>query len=152
MTLRILLVDDHPMFRQALRMSLEMLPDVQVVAEAASAASALTRIAEVVVDVVCLDINLPDQSGIALTAQLISLRPGLRIIALSAYSDVAVVGQMLQAGASAYVLKSNAGDELPLAIAMLDRGQVYLSPDLGITQVSALAGVGLDAGKQFAAV
>lgn len=114
--IRVLLVDDHALFCEALRMSLEMSPDIEVVAEAHSISSAIEALAQGQPDVICMDINLAGHSGIALTRQLLARDPALRIIGLSATSDPDQVAAMKQAGACGYVIKSRAGADLPLAI------------------------------------
>ena len=114
--IRVLLVDDHALFREALRMSLEMSPDIEVVAEAHSSTSTLAALAQSLPDVVCMDINLVGYSGIELTRQLLALYPDLKIIGLSADSDPTRVADMRRAGACGYVIKAQAGVDLPQAI------------------------------------
>jgi two-component system NarL family response regulator len=133
-----MLVDDHVMFRTALRMTLQTWPDIEIVAEAGSASAALAQIADTRVDVVCLDVNLPDQHGVEVARQLLTRQPDLKIIGLSSQVDLAVVAQMLQAGALGYVDKSNAGRDLHRAIQTVGCDQVYLHPDLDVHDVSEL--------------
>lgn len=129
MTLRIMLVDDHEMFRQAVRMSLAEAPGIQVVAEAADGAAALAALAHSRPDVVCLDVNLPGQDGIALTRALLARRPELRVIGLSAHADPMLVARMLHAGAMGYVSKSRVCQELQAAIHQAAGNQTYLGSD-----------------------
>jgi DNA-binding NarL/FixJ family response regulator len=130
MKLRVLLVDDHHMFRQAVGMSLAQSPDIEVVAEAADGQTALEALARSAPDVVCMDVNLPGQDGIELTRQLLARQPGLRVIGLSAHVDPTLVARMLQAGALGYVSKLRAGHELLAAIHQVARNQSYIAPEL----------------------
>lgn len=129
MTVRVLLVDDHAMFREAVRMSLAQSPDIQVVAEACDGPAALAALTSNAPDVACIDINLPGQDGIELTRQLLACRPDLRVIGLSAHADPLLVARMLHAGAMGYVSKLHAGQELLPAIQQVARKQTYLGPD-----------------------
>lgn len=129
MTLRVLLVDDHDMFRQAVGASLADVPGIEVVAEAADGPAALAALAHSAPDVVCLDVNLPGQDGIELTRELLARRPGLRVIGLSAHADPLLVARMLHAGALGYVSKLRVGQELLPAIHRVGQNQSYLGPD-----------------------
>lgn len=137
MKLRVMLVDDHVMFRVALRTSLEMWPDIEIAAEVGCASAALASLMASRVDVVCLDVHLPDLSGALVVAQLLAQQPDLKIIGLSAQADLSVVAQMLQAGAQAFVDKIHAGRDLYLAIQSVHKNQIFLSPDLDLNDVFA---------------
>jgi two-component system NarL family response regulator len=130
MTIRLMLADDHRMFREALRIPLAAEPDMQVVAEASNGAEALAGVAEHLPDVLLLDIALPDIKGIEVARQLGKRHPKVRIIALSGYSDRLFVEEMLKAGAGAFVLKSSGADELISAIRAVVAGHKFLSPEL----------------------
>ena len=119
MNLRVLLVDDHALFRKALRMSLALEPGISVVGEAWDAASALRCAAECHPHVVCMDINLPGIDGIATTRALLTQDPGLKVIGLSAHVDPVLDKHLREAGAHGYVNKMNAGTELANAIRRL---------------------------------
>ncbi|MEY4266274.1 MAG: hypothetical protein RIS90_809 [Pseudomonadota bacterium] len=129
MTLRVLLVDDHEMFREAVGMSLAQAPDIQVVAQACDGPAALAALVSAAPDVVCIDINLPGQDGIEVTRQLLACRPDLRVIGLSAHADPLLVARMLHAGALGYVSKLRVGQELLPAIYQVARNQTYLGPE-----------------------
>jgi DNA-binding NarL/FixJ family response regulator len=135
---RVMLVDDHAMFRLALRASLEMLPDIEIAAEASSASEALALLGVSRVEVVCLDVNLPDQSGVLVVGQLLAQQPDIKIIGLSGHTDLYVVAQMLHAGAQAYVDKIHAGRDLYKAIQAVRQNQIFLSPELDLNDVLAL--------------
>lgn len=126
MGIRLLLVDDHTMFRAGLRSLLQAhYPDV-VVDEAEDGATAL-RCAEVEKPtVVLLDIHLPDQSGLEVCRQLHTCCATARVIMLSAEADLSYVNEALKVGASAYLLKSCAPEELRQAIDMVLGGKLYL--------------------------
>jgi len=138
MTLRILLVDDHQIFREALRSLLEKTGDFQVVGEAGDGLSALKLAEELSPDIVCLDIGMPGVSGVE-TARALSQRfPSLKIIALSTHTDRIYVMDMLKAGVSAYVTKAEGGKELLRAITAVTNNRQYLCPGISDATVGIL--------------
>lgn len=139
MKLRILLADDHALFREALRMVLELEPDIEVVGEAQGGLQVLQAIALAQPDVVCMDVNMPGLNGVETTRELRRLHPEARVVGLSAHVDLARVAEMLDAGALGYVIKGSAGSELMAAIRAASRNETYLSPDLGLADVTDLA-------------
>jgi DNA-binding NarL/FixJ family response regulator len=136
-TIRVLLVEDHRMVREALRDALAKVHDVEVVAEAGDARAALEQAASHAPDVVVLDIGLPDLNGMEVVTRLRDAGKPARIVVLSAYSDKRFVAEMLRSGAAAYVTKSAAGTELVHAIRAVVAGQGYFSPDIAGTLASA---------------
>lgn len=138
MTIRLMLADDHRMFREALRIPLTAEADMEVVAEASTGAEALTGVATVLPDVLLLDIALPDIKGVEVARRITRNFPGVRIIALSGYSDRLFVEEMLKAGAQAYVLKSSGADELIAAIRCVMGGHSFLSPELTSAMVRSV--------------
>ena len=116
MTLRILLVDDHALFRSAVRMHLELERDLIVVAEAQDADAALRHVADCRPQVACVDVALPGLGGAELTRALLAQDPTIRVIGLSAQADPLIAQTMLVAGALAYVDKLRAGTELATTI------------------------------------
>ena len=140
MTIRVLLVEDHRMVREALCETLKKAPDVEIVGEAGDAREALEQVAALSPDVVVLDIRLPDVNGIEVAARLRDVGSDAKIVALSAYADRRFVTAMLRSGASAYVTKSAAGTELLRAIRAVAGGQGYFSPDIAGELVSELRG------------
>lgn len=137
MKIRVLLVDDHRMVREALRDALAKVPDVQVVGEAGDADDALKQVRLQSPDVVVLDIGLPDLNGMEVAARVRDAGGHAKIVVLSAYSDKRFVAEMLRSGASAYVTKSAAGTELIRAIRAVMAGQGYFSPDIAGTLATA---------------
>lgn len=139
MKIRVLLADDHALFRQALRLSLEVHPDLAVVAEADSGAAVLAAFAAAIPDVVCIDANMPGVDGIAATRQLLERHPAARVVGLSADGSPALAAAMVAAGARGYVIKMHAGRELPEALRRVAGGAEFLSPDLGVGSLAELA-------------
>lgn len=129
MNLRILLADDHQMFREALRLLLERNSDFEVVAETGDGLEVFRLARETSPNIVCMDIDMPGLNGIEITRQLTSAFPLIKVIALSTFSDRGYVTDMLNAGASAYVTKAEAGVELLRAIDAVRRNRSYLCPD-----------------------
>lgn len=129
MNLRILLADDHQMFREALRLLLERNPEFEVVAETGDGLEVFRLARETSPNIVCMDIDMPGLNGIEITRQVTSAFPQIRVIALSTFSDRGYVTDMLNAGASAYVTKAEAGVELLRAIDAVRRNRSYLCPD-----------------------
>lgn len=128
--IRVMLADDHRMFREALRIPLAAEPDIEVVAEASTGAETLDAVTRHLPDVLVLDIALPDIKGIEVARVLGRGGEGVKIVALSAYSDRLFVEEMFKAGAQAYVLKSSGADELVSAIRAVNHGHRFLSPEL----------------------
>ncbi|MDK9713727.1 MAG: response regulator transcription factor [Sulfuritalea sp.] len=129
MNLRILLADDHQMFREALRILLERNPDFEVVAETGDGLEVFALARETSPNIVCMDIDMPGLNGIEITRQITAALPLIKVIALSTFSDRGYVADMLNAGASAYVTKAAAGVELLRAIDAVSRNRSYLCPD-----------------------
>lgn len=130
MTIRVLLVDDHQIMRDGLKAMLSHELDMEVVGEADNGREALRLCAEVKPDVVVMDIAMADLNGIDATAQLRDMHPECRIVALSMHSERSHVSAMLAAGASAYLLKDGASEELSTAIRSVYSGTVYLPPSV----------------------
>jgi DNA-binding NarL/FixJ family response regulator len=135
MSVSILLVDDHRMMREGLRLLLDQESEFRVVGEAADGRMAVELARQLQPDVVIMDIGMPDLNGIEATRKMRDASGSSRIIALSTYSDKRYVLGMLGAGASGYVLKSAAAEELVRAIQQVMCGEKYLSPDLTGTVV-----------------
>ena len=129
MKLRILLADDHQMFREAIRILLEREPHLEVVAETGDGLEVLRLVRETSPQIVCLDIEMPGLNGIEIMRRLSGCCPQVKVIGLSIFSDPRYVLDMMNAGASAYVTKAAAGAELLRAIDAVSRGQAYFCPD-----------------------
>ncbi len=127
-TIRVVLVDDHPIFLQGLLEFLEHEPDIVCVGTAHTEEEALELIPQVRPDVAVLDVCLPSASGPALARRLRELMPGLIILALSGFNTEDLVIQMIRAGASGYLLKTATGAEIAEAIRRAVRGEAPLTP------------------------
>ncbi len=138
MTTRLVLADDHQMFRHALRAMLEKQPGMKIVGEASNGDELIDIVTHQPVDIVCVDIGMPGMNGIEATRRLIALRPQIKVIGLSAFSDRQFVLDLLNAGATGYVTKAEAGEELLRAIQTVQLGKTYLCPDVAATVTSAL--------------
>jgi DNA-binding NarL/FixJ family response regulator len=130
MTIRVLIADDHTIMRAGLRSLLEKEDDIAVVAEAENGRRAVQLAVEHKPDVVVMDVSMPDLNGIEATAQLLESLPDVKVIALSMHTDKRFVMGMLRAGASGYLLKDCASQELANAIVSVASNKKYLSPDI----------------------
>jgi two-component system response regulator NreC len=130
MKTRLLLVDDHAVVRSGLKMLLDAEQDVEIVGEAGTAAEAMEAVQTVVPDVILMDIGLPDLSGIEATRAIKQRHPNISIVALTIHEDEEYFFKMLEAGASGYVPKRAAPEELLRAIRAAASGEVYLYPTL----------------------
>jgi two-component system, NarL family, response regulator NreC len=128
--MKVLLADDHKIVRDGLRTLLEKHADIMVAGEAEDGREALQLARKLSPDVVVMDIAMPDLNGIEATRQILSEYPGIKIVALSMHSDKRFVSEMLKAGASAYLLKDCAFEELITAIRTVMKGKIYLSPGI----------------------
>jgi DNA-binding NarL/FixJ family response regulator len=137
MKLRVLLVDDHELMRQGLRSILEREEEVEVVGEAASGHAALQLARTLAPDVVIMDVAMQGLNGIEATRQIRAECPRVKVLALSSHSDARYVTAMLDAGASGYVLKANAYDDLRRALDAARRGRSYLCADVTDAVVGA---------------
>ncbi len=128
--IRIVLADDHALVRAGIRALCQTLPGVEVVAEASDGSQVLEMIKAHHPDVVLMDIAMKTLNGLEATAQIKREFPQVRVIILSMYTAEDYVLQALKAGASGYLPKDSATHELELALAVVIRGEVYLSPQI----------------------
>ncbi|MGB5061245.1 MAG: response regulator transcription factor [Candidatus Promineifilaceae bacterium] len=129
-TIRILIADDHPLFRQGVAMSLATVADFTVVGEAGTGEEAFTLAAELLPDVLLLDITMPGEGGIAAARRITAVWPVVRIIMLTVSEDQDNLIAALKAGARGYVLKGVSARELANAVRTVAEGDVYISPSL----------------------
>ncbi|HXU93751.1 MAG TPA: response regulator transcription factor [Gallionella sp.] len=125
-----MLVDDHKIFRDALRSLLEKMPNLEVVGESGDPFEVVDLARKTSAQIVCMDIAIPGMNGIEITRHLVAACPDVKVIALSSYSDQRYVMDMMNAGASAYITKAEATDELLRAIDALRHNRKYLCPDV----------------------
>ncbi len=128
MSIRILLADDHQLFREGLRALLEKEADIDVVGQSQDGRSAVEQAGELKPDVIVMDISMPDLNGIEATRQIVHRTPGTKILALSMHSDRRFVEGMLKAGAHGYLVKDCANEQFVRAIREVADGRTYLSP------------------------
>lgn len=139
---RVLLADDHQMFREALCHLLQSQPDMEVVGQTGDGMQVLDLARRTAPQIVCMDISMPGMDGAEVTRILRTVLPQVMVVALSAYSDQQYVLDMLNAGASGYVTKAEASDELLRAIRTVLSGRTYLCPDVAGVVTGALVGQG----------
>ncbi len=125
---RILLVDDHEVVRLGLKALLERHPQFDIVGEASTAREALEQVAALHPDVVVMDIRLPGTSGIEACEDITSHFPETRVLMLTSYAEDEMLFSAIRAGASGYVLKQIAGEELVHALEAVSRGEALLDP------------------------
>lgn len=125
---RIMLADDHPLLRQALRDVLEKQPDFEVIAEASDGEEAVKLVTEMLPDVVIMDISMPTLNGLEATKQIKASNPSIAVLVLTVHSDSEHILSILQAGAGGYLTKSVYGDEVIHAVRALVSGETVLSP------------------------
>ncbi len=130
MSIKILLADDHKIIREGLRNLIEKQAGFEVIAEAEDGLTAVKKAKKLAPDVVVMDIGMPGLNGIEATRQILADSPQAKIIALSMHSERHFVSEMLKAGASAYLLKDSAFEELVQAIRASRANKIYLSPSI----------------------
>lgn len=128
--IRLLLVDDHAVVRSGLRMLLQAQPDMCIVGEAETGAEAVQQAQHHAPDVVLMDIQMPDMNGIEATKKIKAIAVETAVLALTMHENDKYFFEMLQAGASGYVPKRAAPDDLIHAIHTVNRGEVFLYPSL----------------------
>jgi DNA-binding NarL/FixJ family response regulator len=125
---RILIADDHPLVRDGVKHVINAEPDLEVVAEAADGAEAVERALAEDIHLAILDISMPRMTGLQAAHQLSQRRPELRLLMLSMYDNEQFLFEALKAGASGYVLKSSADDDIVKACRAAVRGESFLYP------------------------
>jgi two-component system response regulator NreC len=140
--IHLLLVDDHEVVRTGLRMLLESQTELKIIGEASTGAEALELCDRLIPDVVLMDLTLPDASGIEITRLIKQRHPQVNVVALTIHEDQEYFFEMLRAGASGYVTKRAAPDELVSAIRAARSGEVYIFPSLAKVLVNDYLGRG----------
>ena len=128
MKIKILLADDHKIMRAGLRSILEKEPDMEILGEAQNGLVALQLAKKLRPDLIIMDISMPDLNGIEATSRILAELSGLRVLALSMHSDRGFLIKMLKAGASGYLLKDCASEELIDAVHVIMKNRLYISP------------------------
>lgn len=140
--LRVLIADDHPIVRRGIRQILEETKNIQSIEEAATGQEVLDKVRAGKFDVVLLDISMPGMSGIDTLEELKKLRPSLPVLILSMYPEEEYAVRALKGGASGYLTKKSAPDELATAIRKLYKGERYISPAVADLLASNLMDTG----------
>jgi DNA-binding NarL/FixJ family response regulator len=128
--LRVLLADDHPVFRKGLRALLTSLPDAEVVAEAVDGAEAITFAAQHAPDLVVMDLNMPGMSGVEATRAILADRPETRVLVLTMFDDDDTVFAAMRAGALGYLIKGADTDDVIRAITAVGNGDAIFGPSI----------------------
>jgi DNA-binding NarL/FixJ family response regulator len=139
-SIRILIADDHAIVRAGLQQFIADEPDLEVVGEAQSGAQALTFIRSHPCDVVLLDISMPDLNGVDALAQIKRIKPDLPVLILTAYPEEQYAVALLRAGASGFIRKESAPEQLIGALRTVAGGRKYVSPSLGQLLLKDLEG------------
>ncbi len=136
--IRILLVDDHKILRDGICSLLKEYPDMEVVGEAADGKNALNLVKELSPDMVIMDISMPDLNGIEATRKILADYPHIKVMALSMHYDKHFVSEIFKAGASGYLLKDCAFDEMAHAIRMIIDNKTYVNSQIASLVVESL--------------
>ena len=127
MPIKIIIADDHRLFREGLVNLLSDAKDIEILAQAENGMDVIAKAKELNPDVIIMDIGMPVLNGVEATGKLLKELPGIKVIALSMHSDKQYIKGMLEAGASGYLFKNCAYDELIEAIHTVNAGKKYLS-------------------------
>jgi len=128
--IKVMLVDDHPLLRDALKMHLNSQPDIKVVAEAKDGEEAIKMVEKSNPDVIIMDIAMPRMNGVEATRQIKTKHPNVAIIVLTIHTDIEYVLKILEAGAAGYLIKDIPGEELAHAIRWVISGESLLSKEM----------------------
>ncbi len=126
---KVLLVDDHKIVRDGIKLMLETQVGIDVVAEANNGAEAIEQLKDTLIDIVIMDINMPEMDGITATKEIKNTYPDVKVLALTMSNDDLHIRQMIQAGASGYIMKSAGRNELKDAINSIMNGKHYFSDE-----------------------
>ena len=127
-TLRILIAEDHPLFRKGVISLLSSVPDFEVVGEATTGEEAVVRAAQLQPDVVLMDLQMPEVNGIEATRRILQESPSIRVLVVTLFEDDDSVFMALRAGARGYVLKDADEEEMVLSIRAVGKGEAIFSP------------------------
>ena len=139
MAIRVVVVDDHAVVRSGIKLLLDRHDDIEVVGEAGNAQDAVFRVRELTPDVILLDLVMPGESGIEVLPKLLKEASGAKVLVLSMQDEPSYVREAFAAGASGYVLKEAADEEVVTAVREIAGGGSYVHPALGARMVTAEA-------------
>jgi DNA-binding NarL/FixJ family response regulator len=139
---RILLVDDHPMMRQGLAALIGSEPDLEICGEAENAAKAMSALAAHPIDLVLLDLTLPDKNGVEVIKDIRALHPAVRVLVVSMHDEAIYAERVLRAGACGYIMKQEGGPKLLQAIREVLAGQISVSEKVSARILELFSGRG----------
>ena len=147
--MRVLLAENHETVREGLKMIIDREPDMEIVGEAADGREAIDRALDLEPNVIVMDISMPGLNGLKATRKLKAVRPEIQVVALTRHREGGYLQELLQAGASGYVLKQSSSEELIRAIRAVGSGKSYLDPAVTTAIVNNYSGgqANLDAGS-----
>jgi DNA-binding NarL/FixJ family response regulator len=145
----VLLVDDHPLFLDGVRAALSTAPGLEIVGEAHTAAEAVELVGSLKPDVVLMDLNLPDGSGIDVTGDLLVLRPETRVLVITMSADDDAVVAAMRAGARGYVVKGAGRTELVQAVTTVAAGGAVFSPSVAERLANYFSGLAAQPGREM---
>jgi two-component system response regulator NreC len=128
--IRVMLADDHQTVREGVKRLLAEQPDIEIVGEASDGRAAVGLARELLPDVLVMDVSMPEMNGLKATERLREVCPGVKVLTLTRHTDKGYLQQLLQAGASGYVLKQSAPAELIHAVRAVAAGGSYLDPSI----------------------
>ena len=137
--IRVVIVDDHLLVRSGLEAVLAIFDDIDLVAQAESGAEAVAVCRRECPDVVLMDLVMPDMNGVEATRLILESCPGTRVVALTSFTDEALVGETLRAGAIGYLMKNVSADQLADAVRAASEGRSTLAPEAADVLVKAVA-------------
>jgi two-component system, NarL family, nitrate/nitrite response regulator NarL len=135
--INILIVDDHPMVLEGMKAQLSNLDYITVTGTATNAFEAMEKLKSLPVDIVIVDINLPEVSGIDLTEKIKKEYPSIKVLAMSTFKERSYISQMIKNGASGYLVKSASKEEIEAAILSANEGKLYLSLDINAIDLNS---------------
>jgi DNA-binding NarL/FixJ family response regulator len=138
-TLRILIAEDHPLFRKGVISLLSSVPDFEVIGEAKTGEEAVARAADLQPDVILMDLQMPEVNGIEATRRILQQSPNIRILMVTLFEDEDSVFMALRAGARGYVLKDADEEEMVHAIRAVGKGEAIFSPNVATRMLSYFA-------------
>lgn len=139
--LRVLVADDHPMFRDGLRALLASTPDAELVGEAISGEEAVSLAADLQPDVILMDVQMPGMDGIEATRRVVQDSPHVRVLVVTMFEDDATVFKAMRAGARGYLLKGANYKEMLRAIVAVGNGEAIFSPKLAVRLMDYFTGI-----------
>jgi DNA-binding NarL/FixJ family response regulator len=138
-TLKILIADDHPVFRDGIRTLLEATPNIEVVGDATTGEEAILLAAQCQPDLILMDVQMPGVNGIEATRRIVASQPQIRVLVVTMFEDDATVFTAMRAGARGYVLKDATKEELRRAIQAVGNGEAIFSPTIAARLISHFA-------------